>query len=134
MPNDSIRGRKDCSQYCRLTHVLLPPVSCREFFVPCLVLRQPVYGSLRARHGVPGTCKMSGDWMRRVSGSERLVTDNKTESARESWDKRCIALTPISRGEKLESVVLPTASARKNASIRAVSTCVSDIFGTTRNH
>src|SRR5215471_3502464 len=96
------------------------------------------YANLFTAHSVrdtefPGTCKMSGDWMRRVSGSEKFVTDNKTESARESWDKRCIALTPISRGEKLESVILPTASARKNASIQAVSTCASDIFGTTRN-
>src|ERR1700749_3436778 len=74
---------------------------------------------------------MLGDWMRRVSESNRLVTDTTIESARESWDKSCGALTPIIRGEKFESVILPTASARKSFD-PGCSTCASDILGDRR--
>ena len=66
--------------------------------------------------------------MRRVPGRKRLVTDTTTESARESWDERCGALTPISCGEKFESVILPTASARKKPESELTSAHASEIF------
>src|SRR5215471_4320433 len=90
-----------------------PCVSRREFVVPCLVLRPTIYGNSVQDTELPGTCKVLGDWMRRVPGRKRLVTDTTTESARDTWNERCGALTPISCGEKFESVTLPTASARK---------------------
>jgi hypothetical protein len=50
---------------------------------------------------------MLGDWLRRASGRKRLGADTSNGSARKSLDEYCLNVTPINRGEKFKSIILP---------------------------